>query len=384
MWALLSQSTFKLSIVNRSGRRYVNSVNLKKSAVIDGSTCACAEGSRDIAATVGRGLSRQCGFWFRHVTGQESSKCLDCCKFVLIVFIGLLLFAMEIDVVENGAKGKRFFCTFKECAASFSRKFRLDRHLRSHRGEVRFGWFECCHILIVCLFRFCQRPFVCDIDGCEKAFTCASYLNKHVRRPHGDKAMSKSGVDGDIAKTRPKREKRHNCEHCLKEFKSKYLLKTHLAQHNGDKPFKCDQCGLAFALRSRLIRHLKIHQGYKCDRDSCNFVAEKWSVLRKHVATDHKTIHRCEDCDKILSSKFFLRAHIKAHNFRCQIDDCTKVFTRKTHLTNHINNDHSGPLLPCPHPGCDKNFHCDIVLAQHTLSHLNLNNKVRLRHQTVY
>lgn len=46
---------------------------------------------------------------------------------------------MELDLDEVEAtdnKVKRFYCCYKECGASFGRKFRLDRHLRSHRNEV--------------------------------------------------------------------------------------------------------------------------------------------------------------------------------------------------------------------------------------------------------
>lgn len=211
---------------------------------------------------------------------------------------------------------------------------------------------------------------MCDIGDCKKAFTCPSYLSKHKKRPH-------AGNDDDLLdgfKKRLKREKRYNCEVCLKELKSKFLLKAHLAQHTGDKPFKCNKCELGFAVKQNLLRHQKTHQGYKCDRDDCNFIAEKWSLLRKHVAINHKTIHQCNECGQVLSSKFKLRLHVKNHKFFCTVDDCDKKFTRKIHLKNHINSCHTGPLVSCPHLNCDKKFCNDIVLAQHTLSHLNLNN----------
>ncbi|XP_074593565.1 transcription factor IIIA-like isoform X2 [Brevipalpus obovatus] len=240
---------------------------------------------------------------------------------------------------------KRYQCSFKGCSAAFTKTFRLSRHLRTHTGE---------------------RPFLCDIDGCEKSFACRSYLNKHKKRPHTSIGQTLDGVKPK------KKEKRYNCDQCIKEFKNKFLLKTHLATHTGEKPFKCDQCDQAFALKSRLIRHRKLHMGYRCHSLGCSFVAEKWSELRRHVSSEHKSSFRCDDCEREFVTNSVLKAHRKAHKFECPNEGCDKLFARKSYLQEHVTKYHSLPSKPCQHAGCDRSFQDDVILAQHTLSHLNL------------
>ena len=40
-------------------------------------------------------------------------------------------------------------------------------------------------------------------------------------------------------------------------------------------------------MRSHLDRHLKIHDGYKCDVEDCAHVAATWSLHRKHKVAEH-------------------------------------------------------------------------------------------------
>ena len=45
---------------------------------------------------------------------------------------------------------------------------------------------------------------------------------------------------------------------------------------------------MKFTQRSHLDRHLKIHDGYKCDVVDCSLSFATWSLYRKHKMTDHK------------------------------------------------------------------------------------------------
>lgn len=130
-------------------------------------------------------------------------------------------------------------------------------------------------------------------------------------------------------------------------------LWSHKRLHTGEKNFKCNICGLAFAKAAYLKNHSRIHTGEKPYR--CNVCGMQFSQS-PHLK-NHERIHSgerpyvCEVCEKSFARHSTLWNHRRIHTgekpYRCDI--CGSCFNQATHLKNHAKV-HSG----------EKPFKCDI------------------------
>uniref|UniRef100_A0A287AAC5 Transcription factor IIIA n=1 Tax=Sus scrofa TaxID=9823 RepID=A0A287AAC5_PIG len=99
------------------------------------------------------------------------------------------------------AAGRPFVCDHEGCGKAFVRDYHLSRHALTHTGE---------------------KPFVCAASGCDQKFNTKSNLKKHFERKHENQ------------------QKQYVCsfEGCKKTFKKHQQLKTHQCQHTNEPLFK--------------------------------------------------------------------------------------------------------------------------------------------------
>ena len=72
-----------------------------------------------------------------------------------------------------------------------------------------------------------SRPFVCDVEGCGRAFTHSGTLSNH-KKGHAGVRPYACDVEG-----------------CGRAFTQKWHLKEHLRIHAGERPYVCDVAGCA-------------------------------------------------------------------------------------------------------------------------------------------
>ena len=123
----------------------------------------------------------------------------------------------SLETKQNIPRNKRHTCCM--CNKSFTCAAHLNRHVITHRVE---------------------KPYTCST--CGKNFTEAENLRRHMRIHTGE---------------RP-----HTCSTCGKSFTTTGDLKKHMRIHTGEKPYLCSTCGKRFTEAGNLKAHMRIHTEY--------------------------------------------------------------------------------------------------------------------------
>ena len=269
----------------------------------------------------------------RHGQQLEKSSCPECGK----EFSPAHLLLAHIQ--SHHKKDNEFRCFV--CSLNFNKKHNLVTHLNSWHPQEKFPYCPVCMDIFndqkAIETHDCpgaeikNREIVCHLHQTPQRFTSRVELDNHMKEKHGT-------TEGSF---------NISCCICQKKFLLKNNLLKHLRnvhkQGDGNKHF-CPTCGKQFYYKDDLRNHIPVHNGelsYKCSEEGCPKAYSTLKALKKHKKLTHEvdlSSITCKICNKKLSTKFKLKAHMLVHTnakpFSCV--HCSETFKEKRNVIKHI------------------------------------------------
>ena len=148
-------------------------------------------------------------------------------------------------------------------------------------------------------------------------------------------------------------------------------LSSNSSVSNGNKIFKCNECGKCFNAHYNLTRHMPIHTGVRpfiCKVCGKGFRQASTLCRHKIIHTEEKP-HKCSVCLKSFNRSSTLNTHMRIHAgykpWKCEY--CGKSFHQKGNYKNHQLIHTSDRRYNCNE--CDRSFNAVYNLAFHKHTH---------------
>ncbi|XP_006811197.1 zinc finger protein 711-like [Saccoglossus kowalevskii] len=202
------------------------------------------------------------------------------------------------DHVTVNAASRNFIC--EVCGKDYKNQRSLLKHREVHRGKM-FSCQECnykapikSYIEVHVRRSHTQKPvYKCDLCNFQTLFK--QNFDKHITVTHSS-------------------ERRFMCDKCPRVYKDKSHLMQHMHCHDG-KEHKCPQCNYVGTTALRLKAHEKIHLPKEMWRKKCPYC--NWRGTLKSALIRHMRNHtgerpfKCEDCGLGYIEKYGLTKHIR-------------------------------------------------------------------------
>ena len=171
------------------------------------------------------------------------------------------------------------------------------------------------------------------------------------------------------------------CNHCGKDFRYEFRLKTHIQKTHSDMKgvlpqYPCEKCTYQADTHGQLLKHQNTHLDFPCKH--CEEVFSSKQLLRKHLVVHaHLLPFVCkyEVCQRGFKSQRCLLEHEALHTDErphvCGINNCNEAFRTAKSCEGHRNEVHylTERQLQCQFEGCDQKFYRMPQLKRHENKH---------------
>ena len=247
---------------------------------------------------------------------------------------------LKVHIKSIHTKEKMFNCD--HCEKSFATKWQKQSHTKTNHIRKK------------------ENSFDCTILGCGRTFLKYQSLAAHMKSGHKVESpnvpnISSNNSSTSISSDKNVKKRLQICENCGKSLRGglKVLQRHHRiagCKAENVPEVQCSICSKLVSSRS-LKAHLEYHKKKEdaisnsccggnlscqvCQRSVTTIV----SLQRHRLIHDNLKPHACSVCKKRFRQKGSLDSHFRVHTgvrWRCEAEDCGKLFITKSLLNQHI------------------------------------------------
>lgn len=130
------------------------------------------------------------------------------------------------------------------------------------------------------------------------------------------------------------------CRVCHQVYSSVAALTAHMFIHSNAKPFKCDECSLAFKRKYDLSKHKRVHSNenqYNCEICERGFYSS--SNFKRHMRMHNdERAYVCKECGKDFTQISNYKTHMLVHSdelrYQCRV--CKMKFRFSSNYRRHL------------------------------------------------
>ncbi|XP_069469602.1 oocyte zinc finger protein XlCOF6-like isoform X2 [Ambystoma mexicanum] len=168
-------------------------------------------------------------------------------------------------------------------------------------------------------------------------------------------------------------QRKHFCNICDCELKSKESYKIHMKCHNGSRGFKCLHCSCYISdwglMEKHIEAHSQVNETYKCLICEKEFIMRSAWKFHKKSHQEKQNVFKCTKCSSFYKSKSILNLHLACHyedQYKCLHCDLMDKEWKK--MYKHLGT-HDYGIHPHSCTECEQRFFRVAELKKHMAVH---------------